>query len=216
MLEHDGTSDSEDTRGGVILDPPQDVPVRARVNPSKYWCATIFNATAGDVTPLLERGTRYIIGNEICPTTKKVHLQCYFEFKTRVRPLERFKGLKAHWERRKGTTAQAVRYCQKENNYIMEGFDNLMDWITEEELLLIIELLAMTENPKKEWDKFYLCRRVLYRQMFVEKKFKPIKDRKRYVDYEAYLYNKSFPGVEFKEVPVRPDVKERVLTELLK
>lgn len=71
----------------------------------------------------LEKGITYICeGKEICPTTKKSHIQgcIYFDNPQRLSGLiEKYPG--KHWEVCKGTIEQNVAYCKKEGNFTEKG-----------------------------------------------------------------------------------------------
>lgn len=59
-----------------------------------------------------------IMGREICPTTNRKHLQCYFEFNNSVKGKtlrNKFGDLGA--KKSKGTAEQNIKYCSKENNF---------------------------------------------------------------------------------------------------
>lgn len=96
---------------------------------SRHWCATLFSKPKWLENKELPDKIRYaIIGEEICPTTKNTHWQCYFEFSKPIR----MKGAKlllddekAHLEIRKGTREQARDYCKKDNK-----FSELGEWIS--------------------------------------------------------------------------------------
>lgn len=64
----------------------------------------------------------YIIGKESCPTTKRMHYQCYGEFKGQI-SFEKIKKLMptAHIEARKGTVMDAVMYCKKDGDFLEVG-----------------------------------------------------------------------------------------------
>lgn len=66
----------------------------------------------------------YIYGREVCPETKRKHLQGYIELTKSCR----FKGLKkilgddkAHIEKARGTDAQNIIYCHKEQDFTEWG-----------------------------------------------------------------------------------------------
>lgn len=61
-----------------------------------------------------------IVGVEVCPTTKKQHLQGYCELGKQLRLLELQKTF-GHIEERKGTAQQASDYCEKEGNFVKKG-----------------------------------------------------------------------------------------------
>lgn len=60
----------------------------------------------------------YIIGRETCPTTGRMHYQCYGEFKGQI-SFDKIKKLMptAHIEARKGTVEEAILYCKKEKHF---------------------------------------------------------------------------------------------------
>lgn len=70
---------------------------------------------------------RYIIyGNEICPTTKRPHLQGYVEYykPTTFKQAQKSVGDEVCWlKKRKGTRDQARSYCMKDKNFVEYG-----DW----------------------------------------------------------------------------------------
>lgn len=220
VVEHVGASDEE--RGEVILDPPlNEAPPRVRVNPSKYWCCTIFNMFTDDVLMDLEQGTQYIIGTEMCPTTNKMHLQCYFEFPKRVRPLEKYKNWKAHWSRAKGDRKANIKYCSKDGMFVT-NFDKVYTINDDAELSVhITEVWNKTIKEEKikkdqiEWRKWKCVIYEIYKCMYITKVMKVIKSRKAYKEYEQHIYNLTFPGEEgWKEEPEPP--KPKINTSFLK
>lgn len=62
-------------------------------------------------------------GQEVCPTTGRVHVQGWVVFKQ----LSSFGAIKAsfcdkiHWEKMRGSVAQNIRYCSKEGQYVGFG-----------------------------------------------------------------------------------------------
>lgn len=92
-------------------------PQKTRGPVSRYWCFTL-NNQAGfsnyqEITTCIDYGVWQL---EIAPTTGTEHIQGYLVFSQRT-GLARLKKLEpaAHWEARKGTHAQAVAYCKKED-----------------------------------------------------------------------------------------------------
>lgn len=72
-----------------------------------------------------------IFGQEVCPTTGQVHLQCYCMLKSRVRrgQLQKKYHPSIHWEGSRGTPSQNWDYCTKEDKNPFEygtrpEFDN--------------------------------------------------------------------------------------------
>jgi len=58
--------------------------------------------------------TYYTFQTEICPTTRRRHVQGYVCLKQRMRLVTFVRKFPSHVERRNGTHSQAVSYCQKE------------------------------------------------------------------------------------------------------
>lgn len=134
---------------------------------SRNYCITFFNEPKmkqiycddTEEYPIGIEEMRYIIiGEEICPKTKKKHWHAYVEFfkPKRIAGVKKlFKDLTIHCEKRRGTREQARDYCKKEQNY--EEFGK---WISGQghrtDLEDIIEELqngkklseVMMENPK--------------------------------------------------------------------
>lgn len=147
---------------------------RARVNPSKYWVATLFGVSADELIELLEHDTRYVIGNEICPTTERRHLQCFFIFSKRVRPLEKMPELKGkgRFERMKGKPEQAAKYCIKEGKYMQFMMEDLIKFKSNETIIEEIRIYMEANSELVSLkDRVY---RKLYKGMFIEKNIKPI------------------------------------------
>nr|QXP07652.1 MAG: replication associated protein [Arizlama virus] len=87
----------------------------------RHWCATFFS----EPKRINDTNLRYmIVGEEICPNTKKVHWQCYLEFKTPV-SMKQIKTIfddkTIHLEKRNGTKEQARDYCKKDGKFTEYG-----------------------------------------------------------------------------------------------
>lgn len=84
---------------------------------SRSYCFTAFNESKWEITSEY----RYlIVGTEKCPTTGRLHYQCYIEFSSPVRPgkiKKIFNDKTIHVETRRGTREQAREYCMKDGNY---------------------------------------------------------------------------------------------------
>jgi len=85
---------------------------------SNYFMATWFDVdhppSAGDFQDANKPINFMVYQLEKCPTTGRLHFQCYFEFigKPRlVALIKKFKG--CHWSCRLGTAQQAIDYCTK-------------------------------------------------------------------------------------------------------
>lgn len=86
---------------------------------SRHWCLTIFEEySTEDVQTLfsLREDVRYwILQRERCPTTEKLHYQCYVEFKgnKRLSGVKKIFGQTVHAEPRKRPRDNAREYCRK-------------------------------------------------------------------------------------------------------
>lgn len=92
----------------------------------KNWCFTVNNYTTDDLERLEELGRRIetdiqylIIGREIGDDNQTPHLQCFIQFKKRLRfsQVKNFVGQRAHIEAARGTSGQNFAYCSKDGDY---------------------------------------------------------------------------------------------------
>lgn len=108
------TSEPSETAGGNTIPP--------RAVPGKYWCFTWHDYPEGWMETLSTdlKGCKYCIGAEICPETKRPHLQGYVEFPIKVRPIERLGWPKVvSWRKAKGSRDDNVRYNTKEGGDLL-------------------------------------------------------------------------------------------------
>lgn len=129
---------------GVILEP---LPAKEkRCIPGKYWCGTLNNYTKEEMETLeslFRMDCQFIIGKEIGEEGTP-HLQMYVETNIPVRPIEKFKNKRIHWEKRKGTREHNIAYCSKEGKYI-SNFE------IEEKIIDPIEGKTL-----KDWQKYVI------------------------------------------------------------
>lgn len=89
----------------------------------KYWCLTWNNFPDGYMSVFENSNCNYfVLGTEVGESGTK-HIQGYIEFATN-RKLARLKkelGDSIHWEKRKGTAAQAADYCKKDGDFVEWG-----------------------------------------------------------------------------------------------
>lgn len=106
MAQKDGSNGSEESGN------------TKRIPASKKWVFTLHydnEKEKEDTIKIVETfGSKYIVGDEIAPTTKKKHLQGYIEFNKKTRPFELFNNKRIHWEKAKGSQEQNLEYCSKE------------------------------------------------------------------------------------------------------
>jgi hypothetical protein len=122
-------------------------PSSVQVAPSKYWCFTLNNYKKDDINIISSKVLNYCIGEEVGESGTP-HLQGYIEFESKKRPMGVFKEYKnIHWEKRKGTRAEAAHYCRKDGKFITNIKykkevkvlkDNLLN-IWEKEILRILD-----------------------------------------------------------------------------
>lgn len=96
-----------------------------RVSQSKYWCFTFNNFTESDRTDIINHfdkiGARYIIGIERGENNLVLHLQGYVEVDKKMRWSEFKLSNKIHWEPRKGSQEDNLKYCSKDGNFVIKG-----------------------------------------------------------------------------------------------
>lgn len=98
-------------------------PKKGQISPAKCWAFTINNYTdsiilsLSSIVPLVNY---LIVGKEVGEKTHTPHLQCYAEFKKKLRPLSLGLTKSIHWEKAKGNRQQNEAYCKKDDNVIEE------------------------------------------------------------------------------------------------
>lgn len=97
-----------------------------QISPAKRWCFTWFdfpkdwessNSSIFKYLPDPERDF-IIYGYEICPGTKRPHLQGYIEFHTKKRPLSTPFPTGVNWLKCKGDRLSNLTYCSKDGRFI--------------------------------------------------------------------------------------------------
>lgn len=91
---------------------------------SRAWCWTLHNATEAEEKTLSNIECKYICwGREICPKTKREHLQGFTYFNS----AKTFNGVKklfpnrSHIERCAGNAKQNIEYCSKDGKFVEYG-----------------------------------------------------------------------------------------------
>lgn len=88
---------------------------------NRSYCFTSFNP----IKPPTDANIRYlIVGEEICPSTRKTHWQGYIELRKpqRISWIKKvFEDPSVHLEARRGTREQARDYCMKDGKYAEYG-----------------------------------------------------------------------------------------------
>lgn len=90
-----------------------------RFVPSKYWAFTLNNWSKEELETLetILSEDEYIIGKEVGDSGTP-HLQGYVSFKKKVRPMEKIKNPRIHWEKCKGNREQNINYCSKDKDFV--------------------------------------------------------------------------------------------------
>ncbi len=84
-------------------------------------CATIYDPEGLQLFKSL-CSQYWVVGNEICPTSKRPHYQCYGQFGRRIRWNAIKKKLKnVHFEEAKGNPESNFKYCTKDGNWEQFG-----------------------------------------------------------------------------------------------
>lgn len=91
-----------------------------RLNSAKNWCFTYFYQEESDISELKKilgsSGSikKWIYGEEVCPSTGKLHLQGYLVFEPKNRPSILKADKRIHWEVARGSEQENIAYCSKE------------------------------------------------------------------------------------------------------
>lgn len=101
---------------------------RKQAAPSKRFSFTLYNFDEDwkkQISSWFHENDKFVVGLEICPKTLRKHLQGYAEFDKKCRPLvsmqKTWKG--AHCEKSKGNRNSNIKYCSKDGDFLMQGFD---------------------------------------------------------------------------------------------
>jgi hypothetical protein len=104
-----------------------------------FWCFTLFNFTDEIKTELNRQlesiSVKFLYGEEVCPSTQKLHLQGFFHLKKAMRITEIKLINNPHLSWCMGNEAQNIKYCSKENKVFKWGFPAPLKLI----------------NPDKDW-----------------------------------------------------------------
>lgn len=91
-----------------------------RIVPSREWCFTLNNYTEEEMANLAksfeEEKCEFIIGEEVGEQGTP-HLQGWIKHPKIIRPMEKFKNPRIHWEKCKGNREQNIDYCSKDGKY---------------------------------------------------------------------------------------------------
>lgn len=87
---------------------------------SKCWCVTLWSREDVDRIESLPSAPLLVVGEEVCPSSGRIHYHAYVEFAYAVR----FSTLHlqfpdAHFEPRKGTRDDAVKYALKDGKVLV-------------------------------------------------------------------------------------------------
>lgn len=98
---------------------------------SRNWCFTWNNPFPDEHVEMFQKDLEdsakyYVMGYETAPSTGTIHIQGYIDFHNakRITGLKKKYPKQIHWEKRKGTWAQAVEYCKKDGNFTEWGEPN--------------------------------------------------------------------------------------------
>ncbi|GAC77802.1 replication protein [uncultured marine virus] len=131
------------------------LPPKKRISPANKWCFTLNNYTSEEMAELanLFRGINcdWIIGKEVGDSGTP-HLQgfIFFHAKGGIRPMEKVKNKRIHWEKCKGTKEQNIIYCKKDGNFFFGG-SNIEQWIKDIELKTEVDNYRVTMPKYQPW-----------------------------------------------------------------
>lgn len=140
-MDTNSVADVAGSEGNTIYRPLNSAP-RDNSKIAKGWCFTLFPLSKDGVfgykpkmeglrnlllplcTDFKDSGFKIVVGLEICPKTKKEHLQCYVKFDKKQRGFNKIKNHfpKAHIEVAKADAYKNVNYCTKDGAVVMNDF----------------------------------------------------------------------------------------------
>lgn len=127
----------------------------------KYWCFTLNNYTKEEMDHLEQTfetlGYKYGFGEEVGEQGTE-HLQGWIESTSRIRPTEKIKNKRIHWEKTRGNREQNIKYCSKGGKYKT----NLMTLEKKKELLGIPTVLYDWQSEVLERVKIRSDREILW------------------------------------------------------
>lgn len=129
---------------------PSPVKEIKRISASRNWTFTFFVETKDEwlqFSKNFKEKDKFIYGFEICPETKRFHLQGYVEFHKKCRPMELIKDIFPHWEKARGTRSQNLVYCSKDGEIQVQGFNLATDMERE----LVDPLEDKHLRPFQQW-----------------------------------------------------------------
>lgn len=96
--------------------------LKKQISPAKRWLFVLNNYTNDEISSIVPIIKEYckvgIIGKEVGEKGTP-HLQGYFEFKKKARPIGLFNNKRIHFKPCKGNRKSNIVYCSKENNVIL-------------------------------------------------------------------------------------------------
>lgn len=100
----------------------------------------------------------YAGGKEVCPETKRRHIQGWIDFgqNKRNRPSTLKMSKKIHWEKMKGSAEQNFKYCSKEGDYIdwgtcKKGRPFEIDIVLSPWMVKLNEILTVEPDNRSIW-----------------------------------------------------------------
>ena len=128
MTDSSNSSDIVGRGNTITLPNEKESRPRKQAAPSKRYCFTIYKFNEEwktQISSWFHANDKFVVGLEICPNTLRKHLQGYVEFEKKCRPLvsmqKEWKGI--HVEKAKGNRNQNIKYCSKDGDFLMQGFD---------------------------------------------------------------------------------------------
>lgn len=167
----------------------------------RNYCITIYNKELNDIKYQKEHIKYMILGEEICPKTKKKHLQGYIDLwkKTTLKKVkEIFNDNSIHIEKIRGSKEENRAYCQKCDNFQEwglftkgQGVRNDLVRLKEKIKAGMTDLELLEDNPEyiHKYDKFINRVRQIYNDNKTAKEFKEENFLKEYTKNHKKIFN---------------------------
>jgi hypothetical protein len=161
-------------------------PIKKQCSPKKRWCFTSFDMSEENIKNIKSvidsSNSSIIMGHEICPDTKRPHIQGYCEFNKKLRPKNLFNDTTIHWTSCRGNRQHNIDYCSKDGKLIYQNFyEEVYVEPIKETMLFLPKIMDEYEFPKGDRKIHFIVdkkgrngKTECIRNMLVSKRYKDV------------------------------------------
>lgn len=97
---------------------------------SAHWCFTWHDHCIDDVNIPVSHYKYLVMGNELCPTTNRAHVQGYVSFNVRKKftTVKNYFDQTVHLTVARGSPQSNKKYCSEDGDWVESGDINSIDW----------------------------------------------------------------------------------------